>query len=105
MLILDVAIFSLTLYKAIAIGREVQLLDVIVRDGASRKITYNYLLSLFIPTQGPCTSRMGNSFIFLYEILTFSERVLSIMNLGNILMLRVRHDCIYQLRDLILCLP
>ena len=35
MLIVDSVIFSLTLYKAISIGRGIKLLDVIVRDGAS----------------------------------------------------------------------
>jgi len=33
-LIFDSVIFSLTLYKALTIGREIPLLDVIVRDGA-----------------------------------------------------------------------
>ncbi|KAH9026648.1 hypothetical protein EDB84DRAFT_1563667 [Lactarius hengduanensis] len=42
MLVFDSAIFSLTLYKAITMGRGIRLLDVIVRDGAM------YYSALFI---------------------------------------------------------
>ena len=38
MLGFDSVIFFLTLYKAFAIGRGVELLDVIVRDGASGSV-------------------------------------------------------------------
>ena len=37
-LIFDILIFSLTLYKAFTIGRGIKLLDVIVRDGASNQV-------------------------------------------------------------------
>jgi hypothetical protein len=48
-LVFDVAVFSLTIYKAITIGRGSGLLDVIVRDGASSFITNS--LSLIIRTR------------------------------------------------------
>ncbi|KAH9952293.1 hypothetical protein BGW80DRAFT_763202 [Lactifluus volemus] len=53
LLIFDIVIFSLTLYKAFTFGRGPRLLDVIVQDG------------------------------------TMYFSILSIMNLGNILVLRV----------------
>ncbi|KAH9960210.1 hypothetical protein BC827DRAFT_1376884 [Russula dissimulans] len=65
----DSVIFSLTLYKALKIGRGVQLLDVIVRDG-----TMYFLYEPFSLLTG--------------KTLTTPNRVLFIMNLVNIFNLR-----------------
>jgi hypothetical protein len=68
------------------------LLDVIVRDGASSWETYAqnliiHLRGLILLVRSIC--------LFVDEMLTIIERVLFIMNLLNILMLRVRQYCIY----------
>ena len=41
MVIFDSVVFFLTLYKAFTFGRGIPLLDVIVRDGASSRVTYS----------------------------------------------------------------
>ncbi|KAH9952295.1 hypothetical protein BGW80DRAFT_763175 [Lactifluus volemus] len=66
--IFDVAIFSLTLYKAIAIGRGIHLLDVIVRDGTMYFLVLsimnlgNILTLRFAPVRYRAISVVGTSF-------------------------------------------
>lgn len=66
MLVFDTVIFSLTLYKAITIGRGVRLLDVMVRDGElNRPLPYVFGLKTSIP----------GAMYFSYEIFgAFTEK-------------------------------
>ncbi|KAI0245619.1 hypothetical protein BJV78DRAFT_277528 [Lactifluus subvellereus] len=66
-LIFDSVIFSLTLYKALAIGRGIQLLDVIVRDGTMYfsvlfivNLVNILMLRFFPPSLKHCTSTLTN---------------------------------------------
>jgi hypothetical protein len=95
-LVFDAAVFSLTIYKAITIGRGGRLLDVIVRDGASSYITNS--LRFIIHTRDH-VFLVREIRLFVRETLTFPDRVLCIVNLGNILMFRVRQGCICQFCD------
>ena len=97
----DSVVFSLTLYKAFTVEERVNLLYVIVRDGALCLVIH-YAKSFIISVRHDVLLVRAILFFSpLKRISTILNRALSLMNLGNIMTLLVRLDLSLQLFKLL----
>ena len=100
MLIFDILIFSLTLYKAFTIGRGIKLLDVIVRDGASNHVlpcTFN--LNPSISISGAMYFSYELRYFFADQDLDDSEQGTLYNQSGKYFDPSGTPYCVYQLAD------